>query len=212
MREARAIQRRTAAWLLACGLAGTACALGPHLPSTAPPPATSSAPAIATSPVPGATPCTVGPGCQPATDPAVEQAVWEVLRPVADELLARLNAERTALGLPPLEPQPGLSRIAFERASDMHARGYLSHQDPADGSVPAQVWMAEAGFGGLLAETLFAAPGGLGELPGSALAGWLGSETNRVVLLAPAFRYAGAGLMGGPEGWTVALVLAESGP
>ena len=135
-----------------------------------------------------------------------------MLQPAADELLAGLNDERAALGLPALEAHQALHRIAFRRASDMQARGYLAHHDPVDGSLPAQAWMAEAGFGGLLAETLFAGPGGLGDLPASALAGWLGSDTNRVVLLAPGFRFAGVGLRGGADGWTVTLVLAENGP
>jgi uncharacterized protein YkwD len=45
-------------------------------------------------------------------------------------LVAGINAQRAAAGLPPLQLDPGLATVARERSSDMAQRGYFSHVSP----------------------------------------------------------------------------------
>jgi len=52
------------------------------------------------------------------------------LTPLEADLIARLNAERTAAGLPALAVDGNLVAIARIRSSDMAARGYFSHTSP----------------------------------------------------------------------------------
>jgi uncharacterized protein YkwD len=52
------------------------------------------------------------------------------LTPLEAELIGRLNAERTAAGLPALVVDGNLVAIARIRSSDMAARGYFSHTSP----------------------------------------------------------------------------------
>lgn len=54
---------------------------------------------------------------------------------MATEILARLNAERGAAGLPGLRENPTLSAAAQAHACDMAIRGYFNHQSP-EGTMP----------------------------------------------------------------------------
>jgi uncharacterized protein YkwD len=48
----------------------------------------------------------------------------------AQALADGVNAERAKRGLPPLERDPALDRIAYAKAADMAARQYFGHTDP----------------------------------------------------------------------------------
>ncbi len=145
-----------------------------------------------------------------------EAGVWEarqaVLQPTAASLVQRLNAERSALGVPVLEVSDALSEIAFLRAEDMARRGYLASQDPQTGEALPLELMLGAGFGGSLAEVVAVASPGLQDLSAAALAEWLASPAHRAVLLDPVYRYAGGGLMPDGQAWKVVVLLAERAP
>jgi uncharacterized protein YkwD len=198
----------------------------PFLPPFTSPATSDSAWQLTASPQPlggtlpaAATPCSASEPCAlaapsqtPSQATAGAYARRLALVPKALEVLEGLNRERQALGLPLLEAPPVLSDIAFVRAEDMMTRDYLGHEDPADGSTLAWSLAVAAGYGGRLAEALFATTGPLDEAAASALATWLASPENRAVLLDPVFRYAGAGLTGDGTWWKVVLLLAEQAP
>lgn len=161
------------------------------------------------------TPCSVSRPCTltaASQTPSQADAERRILAPEAEEVLQGLNRERQALGLPLLEAPPALRDIAFLRAEDMMARHYLGHEDPADGTALAWSLAVAAGYGGRLAEALFATSGPLDEVAASALAAWLADPENRSVLLDPVFRYSGAGMTGDGNWWKVVLLLAEQAP
>ncbi len=174
--------------LAACGPHGPGLALRPSEPASTPPPA----------------------GLQ--AGPEAVDARRAILRPAAASLVERLNAERAALGLPSLEISDTLSDLAFARAEDMTARGFLASQDPATGQPLPLEPMLGAGFEGNLAEVLGSASPGVQDLGAITLAEWLASPTHRAVLLDPVYRYAGAGLMTDGHTWKVVLLLAERAP
>lgn len=135
-----------------------------------------------------------------------------VLRPAAASLIDRLNEERAAHGLPRLEVSDGLIDLAFTRCEDMAARGYLASHDPRTGEPLPLELMVNSGFGGRLAEVLAASAPGLQDLAAAVMAQWLASPVHRSVLLDPAYRYAGSGLMVDDGDWKVVLLLAERAP
>jgi uncharacterized protein YkwD len=53
-----------------------------------------------------------------------------VLQQDADALAASVNAVRAKRGLPALQRDAGLDRIAYAKAVDMAARSYFGHTDP----------------------------------------------------------------------------------
>ena len=53
-----------------------------------------------------------------------------VLQQDAEALAASVNAVRAQRGLPALQRDAGLDRIAYAKAVDMAARGYFGHTDP----------------------------------------------------------------------------------
>jgi uncharacterized protein YkwD len=61
----------------------------------------------------------------------------EDLAAIAQRIMAEINIRRAETGLPSLIMLDELNWIAFSRSNDMIARGYLSHIDPEDGSLPA---------------------------------------------------------------------------
>src|SRR4030065_341405 len=59
-------------------------------------------------------------GPAPSVDPATVEA----------GIVAGINAQRAAAGLPSLQLDPDLVMVARERANDMAQRGYFSHVSP----------------------------------------------------------------------------------
>jgi len=135
-----------------------------------------------------------------------------VLLPLAEDILNRVNEDRVRLGLPALVSPRGLMQAAFERAESMVAGGYFDHTDPIGGGTPAQMILVEAGYGGGLAETLYATMTQARAIASEAVSAWMASAENRAILLSGAYRYAGVGLAGDGTWWTITLLLAEIGP
>ncbi len=145
-------------------------------------------------------------------EPGLIEARRAVLRPAAASFIDRLNEDRAAHGLPLLEVSDSLIDLAFTRSEDMAARGYLASRDPETNEPLPLKLMVGSGFGGRLAEVLAASAPGLQDLGAAIMARWLASPEHRSVLLDPAYRYAGSGLMADDEEWKVVLLLAERAP
>ena len=113
-------------------------------------------------------------------------------------LLERLNAERQAGGLSPLLWDPTLGATAEAYASDLAARGVLSHRDPSGGSALDR-YHQRGGTAVLVGEVL-----GSGPSVAAVLAAWALSPSHRDTLLDGRWTHVGAGralLAGGAELW-----------
>jgi uncharacterized protein YkwD len=135
-----------------------------------------------------------------------------VLLPIAENILELANAERRALGLEELAPSSDLMEMAFARSEDMVVRGYFAHEDPADGSLPAQTLLIAGGYAGRLGENLFSYSGSLNELAPNTMAAWMSNTAEGSLILDPDFHAAGVGVMGDGLWWTVTQLFAETGP
>jgi uncharacterized protein YkwD len=107
------------------------------------------------------------------------------------QMLALVNQERAAQGLPPLRADPELAEVARAHSRDMFARGYFSHvtpegKDPFDRIRAANVTYRTAGENLALAPTLPQAHQGLMNSPG-----------HRANILRPAFGRVGIGIVDG---------------
>ena len=130
----------------------------------------------------------------------------------AEIILAEANRRRAEESLPPLVAHDLLIGLAFTRSEDMVARSYFSHIDPVDGTIPAQIYLTSAGFGGVVAENIFATTAPLPEVVEITMRAWMGSDSHRENLLNPAYHYSGAGLMGDGTWWKVTQLFAERKP
>ena len=155
----------------------------------------------------------------PGTETATPDTVFGAFRYSRDELresaqavILLINQERGQGGLAPLGPDRELTDLAFLRSEDMVARDYFSHQDPTDGSTPADLLLPALGYGGLLSEIIFATTAPLPEVPQAALSWWMNSEIHQRNLLEPRFHEIGIGLMGDGTWWKITGLLAEFGP
>jgi uncharacterized protein YkwD len=120
------------------------------------------------------------------------------------QMLALVNRERAAVGLPPLAPDPALTEVARLHSADMFARGYFAHVDP-DGRDPfdridaAGITYLAAGENLALAPTLELAHSGLMNSPG-----------HRANILRPQFGRAGIGILdGGARGIMVTQLFRD---
>jgi len=171
----------------------------------------------------GTAPASSTPRLPSRSNPVIETASPDVvfdsfrysraeLRGSAEEVVLLINEKRGQVGQPPLHAESGLSDLAFLRSEDMVARDYFSHQDPTDGSTPADLLLPALGYGGLLSEIIFATTAPLPEVPQAALTWWMNSDVHRRNLLEPRFHDIGIGIMGDGTWWKVTGLLAESGP
>lgn len=109
-----------------------------------------------------------------------------------DAILAGINAERAAKGLPALSTDPRLTRAAQAHAQDMAARGYFSHTAP-DGSTP-KARAERAGYRAcLIAENISQ---GYPTVAG-AMAGWMASKGHRDNILRRGVSEIGVGVGAG---------------
>jgi len=87
------------------------------------------------------------------------------------KMLDLVNNERRKVGLPPLQPDPELRKVAVAHSADMFQRGYFAHltpegKDPFDRMRDAHVRFTLAGENLALAQTLPIAHEGLMNSPG----------------------------------------------
>ncbi len=106
---------------------------------------------------------------------------WEL------EVADRINVERAAVGLPPLELDVRLVAAALRHSEDMAEGGFLSHTG-SDGSRPSDR-MSDAGYPTSGGETA-----GAGHTtPASIVAGWMNSTGHRTILLGSSYTHLGVG-------------------
>jgi uncharacterized protein YkwD len=134
------------------------------------------------------------------------------LLPIAEAIAEAINRLRAATGVEPLVIDDGLTRIAFARSADMVVRGYLSHEDPLDGSNLPYRLLTDAGYGGLLGENVFASQANVEDLVDEAVDGWLRSPAHRETAMDPGFHFTGVGVLSDGEWWKVTQVFAGQLP
>jgi uncharacterized protein YkwD len=108
---------------------------------------------------------------------------------VRSEMLARVNAERSAAGLPPLALDPRLNAAAQRHAEDMLLRSYYNHAS-LDGGRPSDRVRQSGYAAGMVAENIARGPFSVNE----AMDNWLASREHRRNLLHPAFKDLGVGV------------------
>lgn len=114
------------------------------------------------------------------------------LERVRTEMLARVNAERAAAGVPPLLRDPRLDEAAQRHAEDMLTRSYYNHVSP-DRTTPADR-VRKAGYPSrVVAENIARGPVAVQEV----MDNWMGSTGHRHNLLLPAFTHVGFGVVVG---------------
>jgi len=108
------------------------------------------------------------------------------------EVLAEINADRSAAGKPPVRPNAFLQREAQSHADDMVAKGYFDHTTPE--GVTFQQRMAASGYPtGTAAENLaLTTTGNISAMVTS----WMGSPPHRINLLG-AYTEVGIGIARG---------------
>ncbi len=117
------------------------------------------------------------------TNPAVAADGWQ------DEMLAAVNAARSANGAPPVTLCGALTKAAQAHSTDQAAHESMSHLGSDNSSVSDRV--ARAGYVGWtgIAENVAA---GYGDVK-SVMEGWLGSPGHRMNLLEPSYTHLGLG-------------------
>ncbi|HEX4960067.1 MAG TPA: CAP domain-containing protein [Thermoanaerobaculia bacterium] len=114
------------------------------------------------------------------------------LEKVREEMLTRVNAERTAAGVPPLIRDPRLDDAAQRHALDMLARSYYNHTSP-DGTTP-QTRTRKSGFTGrIVGENIARGPVAVQEV----VHNWMASSGHRRNLLFQGFTHLGVGVVVG---------------
>ena len=132
---------------------------------------------------------------------------------LAESVRTRVNAVRRDHGLSPLRAAPALERSARAHARSMASRGFFGH-DSSDGA-SASVRIRRYYPGSVVGETLLWRSPGLSAQQVVAL--WLRSPPHRRVLLHPAFRDIGIGVVrassapGTFGGLDVTIVVADFG-
>lgn len=118
------------------------------------------------------------------------------------QLLLRTNEARGAAGLPPLEPDESLTRIARAHAAEMAELNYFSHGSPVTENATLSRRAANAGsYAKNLGENL--ALVGNDDPANASVEGWLGSPGHRANLLSAEFTHVGFGTAHYPDGRTV---------
>jgi uncharacterized protein YkwD len=149
--------------------------------------------------------------CAPASGAAAPvgdcqaAAGWPASQPaVAADVVARVNAHRSARGLAPLAVSPTLTAAAEWKARHMAQYGYMAHDDPAP---PVQrspfERMHACGYPErtLAGENIAAGYGSAA----SVMEGWLGSPGHRANIERPEFQAIGVGVARAADGghyWT----------
>jgi uncharacterized protein YkwD len=117
---------------------------------------------------------------------------------IESDLVARLNEERAAVGLPPAQINPRLAA-----AADMQAAWLVRSAVPYDAPSRFHVGPFGSSIGFRVGEASFPDAWGGGEVvaggmtPPEALAGWMGSPSHREALLAPGRLLVGPARVGG---------------
>jgi len=125
------------------------------------------------------------------------------LERMREQMLARVNRERTSRGITPLRRQPNLDEAAQAHAEDMFRRRYYSHDSP-DGKTAIDRELAKGYRAKYAGENIARGQYSVDEV----MDGWMESKTHRDHLLSPTFNDVGFGLAFGknPGGYEILWV------
>ena len=144
------------------------------------------------------------PSPPPEMPPPVDPAI------LAAGLVAGINAERVAAGLPPLQDDPDLAMVARERSNDMVQEGYFGHVSPT--GVTSVTLMDRYGIphswsGENIAYNNYPDS----QTVAAVLSGWMSSPGHRNNILSPQFNKVGVGVVVDASGMRYyTAVFAES--
>jgi len=119
----------------------------------------------------------------PRVDPATLEAA----------LVAGINAQRAAAGLPPLQLDPDLVMVARERSNDMAQRGYFSHVSPT-GETFSSLMQSHGVACSWCGENIAYNNFGDDQTVAVVLSAWIASPGHRDNILRPDFSRVGVGV------------------
>jgi uncharacterized protein YkwD len=125
----------------------------------------------------------------PPVDPATLEAA----------VVAGINAQRAAAGLPPLQLDPDLAIVARERSSDMAQRGYFSHVSPT-GETFKSIMQSHGVACSWCGENIAYNNFGYDQTVAVVLSAWMASSGHRDNVLRPDFSRVGVGVALGGSG------------
>ena len=121
-----------------------------------------------------------------------------------------INAQRTALGLAPLDANGTLMAIANSRVADMVARGYTGHNDPTTGVPLGPALMRAAGFGGLVGENWYGTLQGPPSTGDVAMSWFMTDPAHYHNILGPGYRGVGVGIAFNGHQWLLVQDFASN--
>jgi len=175
-------------------------------PTAQPPPAVEATPQAveeaAAAPEDGdAEPSAVAPDVYSASSEPAPQPPPTPVDPATLEaaLVAGINAQRAAAGLPPLQLDPDLVIVARERSSDMAQRGYFSHVSPT-GETFKSIMQSHGVACSWCGENIAYNNFGDDQTVAVVLSAWMASPGHRDNVLRPDFSRVGVGVALGGSG------------
>jgi uncharacterized YkwD family protein len=154
-------------------------------------------------PKPKKQPATNQTGNQPSSQPASSGQTQSsyALNEFEKQVVDLTNKERAKYGLPALKVDPKLSKMARDKAQDMHDKNYFSHNSPTYGS-PFQM-MDQYGIQYNAAGENIA----MGQpSPQEVVNGWMNSKGHRENILNKNFNYIGVGYVKEGNYWVQEFV------
>ncbi|MCL4295085.1 MAG: LysM peptidoglycan-binding domain-containing protein [Anaerolineae bacterium] len=126
------------------------------------------------------------------------------------QMIAGVNTQREAAGLPPYQVDEEIAQMALDHAQDMVVRGYFGHVTPEGNTLRDR--FAKLGISSALnvGEDIQRNTRPAGETVQFALNWFMNSRPHRANILHPHHNRIGVGIVEGPPGWyTYVLVFAE---
>lgn len=154
------------------------------------------------------------PPINPQADPrrpqiTAPEPISPTLVSVQQQVIEGVNAQREAEGLPPLQPDPDLTRMALAHAQDMVARGYFAHVTP-DGVRLADRFTQQGVEATWMGENIQRNTQPRDETAAEAIRWFMNSAPHRANILHQQFNQIGVGVVEEPPGWfTFVLVFAK---
>ncbi|MDQ3128068.1 MAG: CAP domain-containing protein, partial [Chloroflexota bacterium] len=127
------------------------------------------------------------------------------------QMVAALNADRTALGLVPVQVDVRLMAIAKERSVDMATKGYFSHTQPDGRNVFDIVRAAKITWfkvGEIIAWNNYP----IDSTASAANRQWMNSPGHKAIVISKDFNYVGVGVALGPDGRKLWTAVYMKGP
>jgi uncharacterized protein YkwD len=114
-------------------------------------------------------------------------------------VVAGINAQRAAAGLPPLQLDPDLVMVARERSNDMAQRGYFSHVSPT-GETFSSLMQSQGVSCSWCGENIAYNNFGYDQTVAVVLSAWMASPGHRDNVLRSTFSRVGVGVALGGSG------------